>query len=116
MAQSKERAREYHREWYQKNKERRKAINRACRQRLQARYQAYKQTLKCEICSEDEPCCLDFHHLNEHDKEHNIANMIANTYSWEKIMTEVKKCAVLCKNCHTKVHAGIVQLARTGDS
>lgn len=70
--------------------------------------QEYKTRNKCLVCSEDASCCLDLHHLDPSEKEFHIGAALSR--SLEKIQEEVKKCVVLCKNCHTKVHAGIVTL------
>lgn len=61
---------------------------------------------KCSRCGETHPACLDFHHIEE--KESSIANMINRSSLTsslkEKIIAEIKKCEVLCSNCHRKVH------------
>jgi hypothetical protein len=61
---------------------------------------------KCGRCGETHPACLDFHHIKE--KEASIASMInrgsLTNKLKEKIIEEIKKCEVLCSNCHRKVH------------
>ena len=42
---------------------------------------------------------LDFHHYKG-VKFMGVTRMV--TYSWERIMDEVRKCVVLCKNCHVE--------------
>ena len=55
-------------------------------------------------CGEDHIACLDFHHQNPEEKEHNIAWMLAFGFSKEAILAEIDKCIVLCSNCHRKEH------------
>ena len=57
----------------------------------------------CAICGENEPCALDFHHME--GKEINIA---ATRY-WRisRIQEEIDKCVVICASCHRKLHAGL---------
>ena len=47
--------------------------------------------------------CFDFHHLE--DKEKELSKLI---HSWSSkyglIIQELKKCIVLCSNCHRKLH------------
>ena len=74
-------------------------------------YEEYKKTLCCEVCGESESVCLDFHHKNPKEKEFNIALLKNTTGSFEKTKKEIEKCAVLCANCHRKVHAGIIKLS-----
>lgn len=61
---------------------------------------------KCKNCGETHPACLDFHHVG--DKEEGIAHMIQTRNISEKlkqkILKEIKKCEVLCSNCHRKLH------------
>lgn len=67
----------------------------------------YKQMLGCRFCSETEPVCLEFHHLDPSAKEHQIANSLGMNI--EALFEEIKqKCICLCSNCHKKVHAGIL--------
>ena len=63
----------------------------------------YKASLKCEICGESRAPCLDFHHLDE--KKMNIGLMPRWGHSVETILTEIKRCQVLCANCHRMIHA-----------
>lgn len=59
----------------------------------------------CSLCDEKEISCMDFHHLK--DKNDEIAKM-AKKGSLEKVKKEIKKCIVLCANCHRKLHAGLI--------
>ena len=47
---------------------------------------------------------LDYHHINPKEKETTISRMIANRYTMDKIEVEMKKCIVLCANCHREFH------------
>ena len=67
-------------------------------------YIDYKSTLKCSICDENHPACLDFHHEDRDIKESEIARLAGHTFSIEYIMVEINKCIVLCANCHRKHH------------
>lgn len=51
---------------------------------------------------------LDFHHFDPKTKVKEIAKMAS--FSFEKLIKEINKCVVLCKNCHTIVHHGDVVL------
>lgn len=63
-----------------------------------------KSSLKCERCSEDYIYCLDFHHLDSSQKDGSVAIMIKKGYGKQRILDEIKKCIVLCANCHRKEH------------
>lgn len=68
----------------------------------------YKRDCGCRICAENEPCCLDFHHINGKEKDFTLATL--RSYSEETMMKEINKCAILCSNCHRKLHAGLIKL------
>lgn len=53
---------------------------------------------------------LSAHHLDPSQKDFNIGQAKANPKSWSKIVSELRKCVLLCKNCHDEVHDGIVVL------
>lgn len=73
--------------------------------RLMNRYKSY---CGCKICNENEPCALDFHHLDPSQKEFTPAILVS--HPTRVLKSEIRKCIVLCANCHRKVHAGIIQL------
>lgn len=65
---------------------------------------------KCLSCGWNKyPCSLDCHHLNPEEKDPNFASM--SGWSWERAEKELKKCVLLCKNCHTAVHSGLLELS-----
>lgn len=66
---------------------------------------------KCCICGYDKcDSALEFHHLDPSEKETTFGKLRANIKSWEKIVEEMRKCVMLCSNCHREVHAGLVDV------
>lgn len=74
-----------------------------------ARFDEWKKQQQCLICSEKETCCLDLHHVNPSEKERNVSDVL-KFWSWERLMSEIEKCVVVCSNCHRKIHAGLITL------
>lgn len=66
--------------------------------------QLYKESVGCKVCGEKRHWVLDLHHRDGDTKEATISNMLRKNYSWERIMEELKKCDVLCSNCHRDYH------------
>ncbi len=64
----------------------------------------YKKTLACERCGFADYRALEFHHDDRHEKDFNVADMIRSDLSIEAIEREIKKCVVLCSNCHQIEH------------
>jgi len=64
---------------------------------------------KCTLCGYNK-CnqSLDFHHKNPTTKEFSISQNCNR--SWSKMVKELDKCIILCRNCHGEVHAGITSL------
>jgi len=48
------------------------------------------------------PICFDFHHLDPSKKDLGISKL--KTYRWERILAELKKCIMVCANCHRLIH------------
>jgi predicted HNH restriction endonuclease len=62
---------------------------------------------KCEICGYDRCIeALEFHHLNESDKEFGLSEK-GYARSWKKVENELSKCVLLCANCHRETHAEV---------
>lgn len=73
-----------------KEKRRRRHLNR------------YKMMKGCAQCGyRKHPIALDFHHVGGKDK--GIAGML--THSLANLMKEIRKCIVLCSNCHRIEHS-----------
>lgn len=66
----------------------------------------YKKLHGCVICKENEPCAIDFHHVNG-DKEVDVSRINS---SLARIKKEIEKCVTLCANCHRKFHQGVINL------
>lgn len=60
----------------------------------------YKKSLICLSCGNPDYRVLEFHHL--YGKDANVSEMM--TYSKTRILNEIKKCVVLCANCHRIEH------------
>lgn len=104
-------SKEYTNQYYQKNKVVVKAKVKKYNKEQHKLYLDYKKELACELCGENETCCLDFHHKDPTKKDLSLGAARTKNWSFKRRLQEINKCAVLCSNCHRKVHAGIAQLA-----
>lgn len=100
---------EYNREYYQKG-EKLKQLTRVRKNQKKhaARYKDWKTDQSCVVCGEDSPECIDLHHVDPSVKEGTISQMI-NRWSWDRIQEEIKKCIIVCSNCHRKIHSGRIE-------
>ena len=60
----------------------------------------------CGYCKCDD--VLDFHHIDPTQKEFSFGSIRANCKNWGSIVLEIKKCVMLCSNCHREYHAGLI--------
>lgn len=86
-----------------KNRESLKRLRLQKSQRCRALTSAIKTATGCGLCSEQDPCCLDFHHLS--DKTKAVEYLVSRGFK-QRLLLEIAKCAVVCANCHRKIHAG----------
>lgn len=64
---------------------------------------------KCVFCGYSRcSAALDFHHFDENQKKFGLSQD-GLTRSWEKTKKELKKCILVCANCHREIHAGLLQ-------
>lgn len=89
--------------YYKRNKAKVISNRDVSRRSRMKKFQEWKGTLRCSICPETDSCSLDFHHLDPTKKEYSVG-VAAASLSWKKLMVEVNKCVVVCKNCHSKIH------------
>lgn len=59
---------------------------------------------KCSICGYDRClAALNFHHTEPGKKEFALSN--AKRQPWAKVLKELKKCILVCSNCHMELHS-----------
>lgn len=98
---SKESAKIIDRRYYEKNKEK------VYKRKMNRRKKLKKEMVeilggKCSICGYNKCVnALEFHHKK--DKERAVAKLLKDN-SREKVLKEVKKCILLCANCHRELH------------
>lgn len=64
---------------------------------------------RCRLCGYERcAAALEFHHLDPSAKEFGLSQRGA--HSIEKLRAEIRKCVLLCSNCHAEVEAGFVEL------
>lgn len=65
---------------------------------------------KCCICGFDAfQEALEFHHVHPEEKEFSFGSD-AVTKALEKQLKEMKKCILVCSNCHRGIHAGVITI------
>jgi len=93
---------EYSRKNYEVHYEKRRAELSARRRELKQEWVTYKATLKCAHCGFNHIAALDFHHEDPSEKEYSVNRLVSNG-QYKKAYEEIKKCIVLCANCH-RIH------------
>ena len=49
---------------------------------------------------------LEFHHTDPTEKEFSLSQT-GVTRSWDRLLAELKKCILVCSNCHREIHAAL---------
>jgi hypothetical protein len=117
---------EKERAYYQDNKEKikQRAIdhywaNRDAKREYVAKYQYERKWRGVQIlggicstpgCNENHLAALQFHHRDPSTKSFNVTNKVFGSpkkYPWDIVFAEIKKCDLLCANCHFKLHSNL---------
>jgi len=69
----------------------------------------------CKLCGYNKCArALEFHHLERQNKQFSISTFIGERVFkrtveevWAQVESELRKCVLLCANCHREVEAGI---------
>lgn len=64
----------------------------------------FKSSNPCSNCGEEDPRCLDFHHIDPKSKVLEVSKL-AHNGCIDLVKLEIKKCIMLCANCHRKLHS-----------
>lgn len=58
---------------------------------------------KCQDCGYSKcTAALDFHYLDPKTKDKDIKTLTKGC--WDKVLIELKKCVLICANCHRERH------------
>ncbi len=72
---------------------------------------------KCCICGFNSfQEALEFHHVNPEEKEFGLSANSAITKSLDKQLTEVRKCILVCANCHRGIEYGYIEVPQNWQS
>lgn len=71
-------------------------------ERLRAWTRDQKRERGCQRCSEDDPRCLQFHHVDE--KRAGVARLVSDSAPESVVRAETDACEVVCANCHRLEH------------
>jgi len=95
----------YYRRYYEKNRKRRIRQNielkRGRVKRNHAWVLEYFRVHPCVDCGETDPVVLEFDHIRG-KKFGDVATIVGHGNSLELVIAEVKKCEVVCANCHRR--------------
>lgn len=104
----------YFKQYYKDNTEKHRIIaykvNEKKKRYLMQLVSDVKKDKGCQNCKENDPDCLDFHHIDPKEKEFTISEQVRKKVNPDKLLAEINKCIVLCANCHRKFHAGKIKL------
>ena len=93
---------EYSKKYYQHNKTKVLAATKTSKKKRIQEWREFKATLSCEKCGQNHPATLDFHHIVK-DKSNRKVHSLTRNGNVGGAMQEIKKCQVLCANCH-RIH------------
>lgn len=66
---------------------------------------------KCVCCGYNKcQASLALHHLDPKEKDFSFGAIRANCKSWNKIVVELRKCILVCVNCHGEIHYGLTKV------
>jgi uncharacterized Zn finger protein len=97
-----EKQNEYNQKYYANNPSVCKARSQAQRVNAKRRWAEFKATLSCVKCGFAHPTALDFHHVVSSPDNVHLHKLIRNN-AYRRALEEIKKCIVLCANCH-RIH------------
>jgi hypothetical protein len=93
---------EYSRKHYEANREETKLRTKTTKAREKKKWYTFKASLKCTSCGFSHIAAMDFHHEDPSTKLGSVHEFVSNG-QFAKAYEELKKCIVLCANCH-RIH------------
>jgi hypothetical protein len=70
----------------------------------------------CAVCAYDRcVAALEFHHLDPDNKSFGVAQN-GHARGLDRVRAEVRKCILLCSNCHAEVESGLISIPRVAQN
>lgn len=67
--------------------------------------------LECQRCGYNKCSnALEFHHKDPSQKDAALSFMLVGAPNRDRLIAELKKCVLLCANCHREYHAGLFEI------
>lgn len=109
--------RAYNKNWYLRHKYRLREKQKLRKANLRKWLEEYKSNLRCKVCGEGHPACLQFHHRDPTEKNFTIGGFIGRWkyVTLKQLKDEISKCDILCGNCHAKLHWTEIHMTADGD-
>lgn len=65
----------------------------------------------CQCCGYNRSMnAMEFHHINPFEKDFSMGKIRAAPKSLDKIIIELKKCILVCANCHREIHDNLLTI------
>lgn len=66
---------------------------------------------KCVCCGYSKSTyAMSLHHINPSEKDISFNKLRSNPIAWNKLVVELRKCVLVCSNCHMEIHEGITNI------
>ncbi len=89
-----------------KQSERVKRWRKHCKERIIAAMGGSCCICKYNTCRS----ALALHHLNPNKKDFGFGSVMANPKNWAVLVEELRKCVLVCHNCHSEIHEGLAKV------
>jgi hypothetical protein len=78
---------------------------RMLRKRMKWLVTEIKRVSKCSVCGKHrKKSCLTFHHRDKTQKVFTIGYKLGKNITWRKLLNELRKCDIVCRECHEAIH------------
>jgi hypothetical protein len=94
----------YNNQWAKRNRYKANFSQNKWQKKRMDWYLSLKIGKSCEVCGENHPACLDFHHNDKSEKIDFVRRLAIHSSNNKRVLDEIKKCKLICANCHRKVH------------
>ncbi len=102
----KEHRQSYYAHHYEKYKESYLLRAKAHREKLRAEFRSnmlqYMSDKACIDCDEADIRVLELDHIDPKSKLFNVSQAVKLGHTWKEVVAEIKKCRILCANCHKR--------------